>query len=269
MLVHAWSDGSVKESGVWLEWTNGETEELRVPAGVFGSSFSEEVAALAAAVAHLVPRLAGQQGHVAFYTDSLSLLQQLQSAAGPDDSAGVTDIRRSLMCLSKSLTSHLIWVPGHAGIDGNERADALAKAASDLEQQQVAIPFATTKAVLSKHFISRWHSGIRRDAHFEVTGGRTPHWPPGLSREEQRINSQLRTGHSSLTGAYLARIGKRNTPACERCQHQLDDCRHLIIDCPQLDGHRHKILGALPALQILMSEPEKVVHFLRVAGLIG
>ena len=79
---------------------------------------------------------------------SLLLLQQLQSAAGPDDSAGVTNIWRSLMCLSNSLTSHLIWVPGHAGIDRNEHANALAKAASDLKQQQVAISFATTKGGL-------------------------------------------------------------------------------------------------------------------------
>jgi len=45
----------------------------------------------------------------------------------------VFDIKNIIKRLNEKVKFHIKWVKGHIGIDGNERADALAKEAADLD----------------------------------------------------------------------------------------------------------------------------------------
>ena len=58
-------------------------------------------------------------------SDSQAALQALRSFTC--EFPAVYDCLDTLKCLSKDNRVNLNWVPGHEGIDGNEKADELAK----------------------------------------------------------------------------------------------------------------------------------------------
>ena len=102
----------------------------RLQLGAVGSSYSAEAVALRLAMTHLVEQLrtrgiAAGRATVATCMDSWSVLERLRGHPGPEDSTCIARIRVLLRRLSAVAETHLVWVPGHAGVDGNDAVDAL------------------------------------------------------------------------------------------------------------------------------------------------
>jgi ribonuclease HI len=74
-----------------------------------------------------LPSTALEAWGVTIYSDNMSALQ---ATANPRHQSGQRLIKRTMGAIEKALASgrrvHLAWVPGHAGIPGNEAADRLA-----------------------------------------------------------------------------------------------------------------------------------------------
>jgi ribonuclease HI len=258
LVACAWTDGSVSEGGgpagggALIEWTGAETVQLREAAGNVGSSYSAEAVALRLAATHLVERLqvrapAPERIAVACCTDSLSVLQRLKGYPGPEDSTCVAHIRVLLRKLSELAETHLVWVPGHAGVDGNEAVDALAKEAATLPQDRVPIPYACAKARIRASTTNSWKSSVRRDWHFRVTADSYPKVPRSLSRLEARTLAQLRSGHSTLLAAYRKRIGLQEDDICPACGDEPEDAEHLLLKCASWTAPRLTFLGLVPS----------------------
>ena len=88
-------------------------------------------------------------------TDSLSSLQALKSQKL--NNPIVSNILHMCHYLSGHKDIIFCWVPSHIGIQGNERADVLAKAALDKTKQFYYIPYTDSKynisVYLDKSFI--------------------------------------------------------------------------------------------------------------------
>ena len=67
---------------------------------------------------------AAQRAYV--MTDSNYSLGRLQDEEHEDDNGLLRDVRRAVTECRQQGPLSLIWVPGHVGVEGNERADALA-----------------------------------------------------------------------------------------------------------------------------------------------
>ena len=114
---------------------DGEAGEETVTDGVAvclagaSSSFEVEVRALRLAVQLIArhPRV----GVFVICSDSRSALDALRLPAGGDDD-GITNLRHEILTAQAVLEVRLQWVPGHCGLRGNEIADRVAKAASEV-----------------------------------------------------------------------------------------------------------------------------------------
>ena len=53
---------------------------------------------------------------------------------------------------------------------------------------------------------------------------------------------------------------------CPECG-EAEDTEHIICDCPGFQAARSALLGHIPALTVLQSDPEVVLKFMRRTGL--
>lgn len=282
--THVWTDGAAREGifdgggGVIIDLDDG-TLELAIPAGRHTSSFRAEMLALEAALAmclqHDVP------GPIRVCTDSLSSLQILQKGplATLDPATGSVWLHLNLLAeTGKAVT--LQWVPGHAGIDGNERVDAVAKSGCEEDQRLCPVSMGAAKRLLARHTRKKHDDDYKKlydsntsasvNWHYECTKGRLP-TPPidTLSRSDQRIVCQMRAANSPHTASFLHLVGKCPSPKCEACGADEETVRHLLLDCPAWIKHRMSRWGPTPNPEEIFEDPQKLVGFLARIGRIG
>ena len=168
-----WTDGSADGgvrnggAGAYIEWPDGTTTELRSPAGRLCSSFRAELTALLSALQHLLDHPAHTQLPVIICTDSQSALAALrEDPMGQKTPLGASVWGALAPLAGPARRVHLQWVPSHCGVDGNERADAVAKEAAALEQASVPVDVRTAHRAAAKaarhRAIESWPDGWYR-----------------------------------------------------------------------------------------------------------
>ena len=171
----------------------------------------------------------------------------------------VQEIHSLLLTLArKGFNISFLWVPGHVGITGNERADASAKEAlSDVEYASPLVPYEDLRASLRNSVLEKWRESWRTLDNCKLRGikGVTSAWPSSsrVNRREEVVITRLRIGHCPLTHAYLF-TEEKEPPQCEDCRCPLS-IRHILIDCAKyrdartrlnLGGNLESLLGDHP-----------------------
>ena len=273
-----WTDGSAEGgtrqggSGVLiLDHTNQSTHELSYPAGVHTSSYRAETVALVKALDWCAANVHPGVQHVRICLDSKSVIQRLSSGPTRIRSQAEGDIWRKLIELEGISAAQIIiqWVPGHAGLAGNERSDRLANDGRLKDQQACDIDYPTAKAHLHRLEKTKWKNAVEHDnLPLRVPNPPSAEAEASLSKRETQILSQLRTGgHSPILQEYLHRINRAPTPECLTCGHPMDDLDHMLTDCPAYDHHRLQRFGLLrPPISILWRQPCDVINFLKDCG---
>ncbi|KAF0308789.1 Retrovirus-related Pol polyprotein from type-1 retrotransposable element R1 4 [Amphibalanus amphitrite] len=280
-----WTDGSVEGgvkdggSGAVVIWSDGEEEDLKTPAGRHCSSYRAEMLALASGLEHLLDNPRDRDIPIVICTDSMASLATLR--AGPTAQTSPLGVRiwRAFSRLSREghRPIHAQWVPSHCGIEGNERADTIAKEAAELPQEDIPVDSRTICRAVARAAreatIKNWPAGWFRS----VMGDRLPPRVTGLERSSAVDVHQLRAGHWSGARSYLHRIGRSPSPipgGCQGCNR--DDCReswcplcreepdrpdHVLLRCPALMGTRSR------TCYTIHPEPEEVRETAVVAAL--
>ena len=268
-----WSDGSAKEgtrdggAGALVQLPTLHREvSVRAPAGAVCSSLRAELTAMREAlrvVTALPPQERATINSVRLLTDSRSGLLLLQRGPGGQSSALATEVWRALQTLEdEGITTTLQWVPGHAGLDGNEAADRLAGEATAEHQGRTPVDLASARGAIRRHTTELFRKrAAAAHPHPDATPGHD-----SLARWEAVTLSQLRTGFSPLTRDTLLRIGRAEDNACPACGEP-DSTEHLLVSCPAYDVTRCRIWGPCPALGDVLGGPAAdVVEFLRRVG---
>ena len=254
--IWVWTDGSADAgvrsggAGAFVEWPDGATDELRVPAGQLCSSFRAEMVTLRAALNHLRDHPHQPSAPITICSDSQSALATLREGPASQKTLLGAAIWTELAALAgPSRRIHLQWVPSHCGVDENERADQIAKEATALPQAAVPVDVATAHRAAARlardRTIAAWPEGWYRT----LMENRLP--PPAATGDRSSAVEvhQLRAGHWSGSRQYLHRIGRnpsddrRQCPdtdcaagRCTVCREEADTPRHFFFRCPALMG---------------------------------
>ncbi|XP_076547110.1 uncharacterized protein LOC143305849 [Osmia lignaria lignaria] len=194
----------------------------------------------------------------------------------------VRDCALTLRQLSLNNRVKLIWVPGHAGILGNERANELARlgATSSQPYQEHPIGVSTyalkglAKEWLNQEFTRLWQNanGMRHTrALLEGPSQKLGDTLIHLDRAPLRMLVGLVTGHWYMK-KHLARMGLTVESTCPRCGAEDETPLHALLRCRELRALRGSILrtseppslsisaGLVPALLKFATEAQLPRH---------
>jgi hypothetical protein len=131
------------------------------------------------------------------------------------------------------------WIPGHRDITGNDRADALAKAAisSETAQEQAILPsLRVLRSMIWDDIWGLWKTrwSQSKSERYIPTSLSTPlelkRLHHDLSKTESAILTQFRVGHTPLNWS-RSRFRRSSTKLCS-CG-AVESSAHLVLDCPK------------------------------------
>ncbi|UYV70266.1 hypothetical protein LAZ67_7002326 [Cordylochernes scorpioides] len=244
---------SIEEITTPIIYTDGSKNEAGVGAAIFPSSEDQQTVLLrlhpdcSAFQAELlairwVVRLV-EEGYsreeITIASDCKSALSAI-CTSGPVRSTLVAEI---VLALNTNQNVKLCWVPGHCGIDGNERADRAAKnaAVSTLEPTFSILPRSLARNHSRTAALDAWtevycrdHSNrhLRRIAH---TPDRFLQFLPKVRPGE--VTTTLLTGHGHVR-ADLVLWQPGEDPSCPHCMEEQQTVDHLLFRCPAFMRHR-------------------------------
>ena len=152
---------------------------------------------------------------------SLSALVQLKTLHYTHPA--IRKLQHDLFTLSvESQAVELCWLPGHAGIRGNEREDALAKLASTHQEQYITIHYRDWFPIINSLITSRWNDKWQQSGQTMLSvKPSVEEWNNKSSnRRDQVFVNRLCTVHTRITHNHLmdADMGPF-APPCHLC-HQ-------------------------------------------------
>ena len=132
------------------------------------------------------------------------------------------------------------WIPVHVGIDGNEKADFLAKKGTTLSMANRPLSVQATKKIINKSTLEHWEKETKQKAARRKWEKVNELWAVNKSkpRKEAVALFRLATGHDCLA-AHLEKIHIYPTATCTVCykpNSRMDE-EHLLV-CSRLDKNQ-------------------------------
>ena len=191
--------------------------------------------------------------YLSICSDSQAVLKAL--LAVKTTSPLVQQCQNTLNDISTQHAVGLYWVPGHAGVRGNEIVDELARGVSlpGFLASQPALGFSRQDILrrislwlVDQHWV-RWRvlTDTQRQAREIISGPCLGAKPRFLyfNRTQSRAVTGLLTGHNTLR-RHLHLMGLSHSPLCRRCGAEDETSAHNLCECEALASLRHVYLGS-------------------------
>jgi len=245
------TDGSKTEEGTGA---GAYSEELNynvsLPLGEHATVFQSEVVAICEGAQEMI-RAGIRDKRVLICTDSESSIESLSSVKF--SSGLVLQCFSMLETLSSNNNVKLVWVPGHSGILGNEKADELARSGSSAKfigaepavGRYAGLIRTLVRKETERNHQNRWEAltSCRQSKEFLVgCNKKNTKFLLSLGRVKLRTLIGILTGHTCLN-YHLNKMGIVNDVVCRGCGLEPETARHFACTCPALMNLRTKHLG--------------------------
>ena len=209
--------------------------------------------------------LNNQNRNICIFSDSLSAITSLQNIKfNIKVNPFILQIKEKLRKFYKNNPYHtalqIYWIPAHMGIYGNEKADQLAKEATNFDLVDIKLcPFTDfyekfkSDCKLQTNEILISQSNLTGKIYFETYfQNRKSPWFAGKNLNRNFIStfSRIRANHYNLA-ASLARIKIVSSPTCQ-CGMADEDINHVLWQCSLYDIQRSKLIKGLRKLNHLL-----------------
>ena len=140
------------------------------------------------------------------------------------------------------------WIKAHAGQQGNELADQLAKEAAtngDIEECYKRIPNSIALSELNDRSVSKWQIEWDHTIKSAITKSS---FPKIADRLKTKINvtpyfTTMETGHGNIK-SYLDKYKILDSPMCS-CKSEEQAVDHILYDRKLLEQERDSVKGAV------------------------
>jgi ribonuclease HI len=274
--IVVYTDGSVSE-GQWRRagvgvsaWNKGSKAfETAVTARREATSFDPEMYALVHGLSMAMSHAAKfHLTHIAIFSDSSSALASITDySPRPGQHLSYIFSKKAFAFLDDlSHRISLYWTPSHCGVEGNERADKLAKEATRpdrpivFNEPTISFHKAHSKRIMTKRWTQMWGTARDKLHLFRPAAAKPPSLTPShifqaLKDKKEVFGrvTQALTGHGYI-GEYYHRFGIDGVTHCED-----DECLqtryHILAECSRYQQHRLSLAAVSEnmSLQVLFS----------------
>jgi len=272
------TDGSRTAEGTGVGvYGQSVNRRLSIPLGEHATAFQAELYAILACV-HEIETQDRPEKYISICSESQVALKAFQAAK---TSPLVQQCQQALNDISTWHAVRLYWVPGHAGVTGNEIADRLARSGSDQRFIRPEPILGVSRQNIRrkmKHWMERQHlalwrrpCGTQRQARELISD---PNLATGtqllsFNRTQSRAVIGLLTRHNTLR-RHLHVMGLSNNPTCRKCGTEEETSVHILCECEALASLRHRYLGSfvLDSEDIRMLGLGAIWNFAKGTGLL-
>ena len=184
------------------------------------------------------------------FSDAKSVLQALNSERSSPDV--IQKLSSAMDHFMKEFNQEITlqWIPSHCEINGNERADNLAKKGASKLQPDKPISQTTCKEIIRSNtkieWVNNWALGNTGRVMLNyMTAPRKTDNLDSLGRRDQSIIFRLRSQYIALN-KHLNRLNPMHEPVCPVCPATHETVTHFLFECPQLSQLRKAFLPPSP-----------------------
>ena len=252
-IIRCYTDGSKLNGKVgasfYTEYASGsQTDQNFFHLGKSSTVFQAEVFAIAEVAKKLImDRIVNEK--IIILVDSQAAILAIQNNIVKSDT--VLTCIKNLNILGKDNDVTIAWTAGHTGIQGNEKADILAKSGSALNcsgpEPFISIPNASCRAAIKDWSVWKTSWIERKDClkTKENVGWASPQLTQRLLRlKRSRINEvlQVLTGQCNLR-RHRCTMGHDISSTCPKCNVEEETPNHHVRECTNYQALRKKVLG--------------------------
>lgn len=192
---------------------------------------------------------------IAIFSDSLSVIKSINMQKPSSRPNLLNSFYDTVRLISSKI--HLIWVPSHIGLRGNEIADKLAQEATtrDHIDLEIGLEISELKCMVQKHITALWQGRWENDASqyhkIEPLVNNKIKFV-SKSRKIEVAMTRLKFGCCCLNN-YLYKIKCHPDGLCSHCRVP-ETILHFLTECPQNESSS-KIANELKNLKIPKTVP--------------
>ena len=258
---YIYTDGSTDDkqerggAGMYIENSMGETvAEESFPAGKYCSSYTGECVGMLEAVKWTKRTRSNQEAPltVLVCSDSRSLAEALHKNHWKDNDYWLKLIKDEIHDMEAEMT--LLWIPSHCDVDGNERADELAKQGTTMDQSSTPVLHKIVKAKIENRSWEVTHPrakdvyGERRAPKLEVE----KQWP----RSVRTMFSRLRTDQDKELKRYRCEfLQLEDDSLCDEGCDESETIEHVLCRCVATSEARARYAEGEVNMKMMVTEP--------------